>query len=695
MSGMFETATSFNGDVSTWDVSKVTDMSGMFAYGPFNQPISTWNVSKVTDMSSMFEGATKFNQDISTWNVSAVDAMSEMFIDAEEFDQNLGKWYAVPADTSYGIAEASLNVTTISAQNQVLISHNLTYGTGTGGNSTLFNMTGSTLMFKATPDARDYTVNVTAAGTDVFGSGNHRILTITVTGNAAPVLVSIGSKSVNELVALSFTATATDGDGDTLTYSLTGTPPTGAAITDAGAFSWTPSELQDGTHDITVQVSDGAGGSDSEVIEVTVAEVNVAPMLASIGDKSVNELDELTFTATATDDDTIGGTADTLAFSLTGTVPTGATINSNTGAFSWTPTASQAGVHTVTVQVTDGASATDSEDVTVTVSDSNMNPVLASIGSKSVNELVALSFTATATDGDGDTLTYSLTSTPPTGAAITDAGAFSWTPSELQDGTHDITVQVSDGAGGSDSEVIEVTVAEVNVAPMLASIGDKSVNELDELTFTATATDDDTIGGTADTLAFSLTGTVPTGATINSNTGAFSWTPTASQAGVHTVTVQVTDGASATDSEDVTVTVSDSNMNPVLASIGSKSVNELVALSFTATATDGDGDTLTYSLTSTPPTGAAITDAGAFSWTPSELQDGTHDITVQVSDGAGGSDSEVIEVTVAEVNVAPMLASIGDKSVNELTATATDDDTIGGTADTLAFSLKPCRQAPP
>ena len=353
-------------------------------------------------------------------------------------------------------------------------------------------------------------------------------------------------------------------------------------------------------------------------------------------------------------------------------------------------------MHTVTVQVADGSGTTDSEDVVVTVSDSNANPALAAIGPKSVNELVLLEFNATATDGDaGDTLTFSLTGTVPTGATInSNTGAFSWTPSELQDGSHSIAVRVSDGSGGSASETVVVTVSEVNEDPVLTLIGPKSVNELAVLTFTATATDDDTIGGTADTLTFSLTGTVPTGATINSNTGAFSWTPTASQAGVHTVTVQVADGSGATDSEDVVVTVSDSNANPALAAIGPKSVNELVLLEFNATATDGDaGDTLTFSLTGTVPTGATInSNTGAFSWTPSELQDGSHSIAVRVSDGSGGSASETVVVTVSEVNEDPVLTLIGPKSVNELavltfTATATDDDTIGGTADTLTFSL--------
>ena len=154
-------------------------------------------------------------------------------------------------------------------------------------------------------------------------------------------------------------------------------------------------------HTITIQVEDGAGATDSEAVTVTVSEVNQAPALNPIGPKSVNKLEALTFTATASDGDVIGGTADTLEFSLGAGAPTGASVTPG-GAFSWTPTAGQVGVHTVTVQVKDGSNAIDSEDVTVTVTESNENPVLGSIGPRSVDELATLSFTATATDGDNE-----------------------------------------------------------------------------------------------------------------------------------------------------------------------------------------------------------------------------------------------------------------------------------------------------
>jgi len=94
--------------------------------------------------------------------------------------------------------------------------------------------------------------------------------------NTPPVLAPIGDKSVDELVPLTFTATATDADvpANTLSFSLGAGAPSGAAITAAGAFSWTPSEAQGpGSYPVTVVVSDGHGGTDSETITVTVNEV--------------------------------------------------------------------------------------------------------------------------------------------------------------------------------------------------------------------------------------------------------------------------------------------------------------------------------------------------------------------------------------------------------------------------------------
>ena len=75
------TLSKFNGDISLWDVSNVTDMKFMFdncKYTGKNGDISDWDVSNVTLMTAMFYNS-KYHGDISNWDVSSVKAMILMF----------------------------------------------------------------------------------------------------------------------------------------------------------------------------------------------------------------------------------------------------------------------------------------------------------------------------------------------------------------------------------------------------------------------------------------------------------------------------------------------------------------------------------------------------------------------------------------------------------------------------------------
>jgi surface protein len=90
---MFNRATAFNQNISSWDTRKVANFSNMFvSASTFNQPIGSWITTAASNISGMFNSATAFNQDINSWTTSGVTNMNTMFNNASAFNQSLGSW---------------------------------------------------------------------------------------------------------------------------------------------------------------------------------------------------------------------------------------------------------------------------------------------------------------------------------------------------------------------------------------------------------------------------------------------------------------------------------------------------------------------------------------------------------------------------------------------------------------------------
>jgi hypothetical protein len=218
----------------------------------------------------------------------------------------------------------------------------------------------------------------------------------------------------------------------------------------------------------------GGNGHDNDLVAFFAG---TAPVLAPIGNQTIDEGGTLSFTATATDADV---PAQVFTYSLVG-APDGATIDPTTGVFTWTPTEEQGpGTFTFTVRVTDNGAPnlSDEESITVTVNEVNAAPELGPLfGDHEVDEGSTLTFTATATDPDlpANSLTFSLDGAP-FGPTIDPAtGVFSWTPTE-DDGPGIYTFRVlvtDDGAPAlSDEWTITVTVHEADhVRPSAAVTG--------------------------------------------------------------------------------------------------------------------------------------------------------------------------------------------------------------------------------
>ncbi|MHB8805767.1 MAG: Ig-like domain-containing protein, partial [Coriobacteriia bacterium] len=434
-------------------------------------------------------------------------------------------------------------------------------------------------------------------------------------------------------------------DGAPLTAAVTSGPANGNAVLDPrGSFTYLPDADWTGMDSFEYTVTDGFGGTHAATVTITVTPTSGAPVIDAIEDIAADELVELAVSVTATD-----GVApiQPLVFGLAGDVPAGASIDATTGAFSWTPTEEQGpGIYEIHVTAR-GSASVDAEMFTVTVNEVNVAPVMGAIGPVSIDECVESTFTVTATDVDlpANTLTFALGDDAPEGVSIgTTTGVISWTPTEAQGpDTYLLPVIVSDGAL-EDTAMITVTVAEVNVAPVLAPIGPMSVDELTQLTFTAIATDSDL---PANTLTFALGDDAPEGASIDAATGVFTWTPTEAQGpDTYEITVIVSDGA-LEGSGTVTITVAEVNVAPVLGWIGNQAVTLGETVGFTATATDVDlpANALTYSLQAAPPGATIDLVTGEFSWAPPAS--GSFGMIVTVSDGIE-TDFQVVVITVQE-----------------------------------------------
>jgi hypothetical protein len=223
---------------------------------------------------------------------------------------------------------------------------------------------------------------------------------------------------------------------------------------------------------------------------------------------------------------------------------------------SYQPDADFNGSDSFTFKANDGANDSNTSTVSITITDVNDSPA-ATDDTANTDEDTSLQITAsnlTTNDSAGpanenaQVLTVtSVSSTVDThGTVSLSSGTITYSPDQNYNGPASFTYQVCDNGttnGAADSKcttgTVNVTVNAVNDAPTLNAIANQTIDVGATLSFTAVGSDIDL---PAQTLSYSLTGTVPSGATINSASGAFSWTPTAAQGGqIYTLTVRVTD----------------------------------------------------------------------------------------------------------------------------------------------------------
>lgn len=406
--------------------------------------------------------------------------------------------------------------------------------------------------------AGTYTATLTV--TDAIGNTDSDITLITVNAvNYAPVMNFIGAKSVEEESTLSFTVSASDADVDSLTYSATDLPSGASIDSSTGAFSWTPSDSQSGIYSVTFEVTDGQA-IDSEEVTITVNGIPAtAPSL--VYDNRLRE---------SSPDTTLAGNYYIDIGNNDGVVSYRDVIWFDLTAYNTTDTVSSA---TLSLYWYYPSTSPRNQDTVVEV----YRPSDWSPGQVSWNNKAASTPWNNAGGDWFDTNNVAQGSTPY--ASIT------FDANDLPDDRYyefDITELVQDYVSGeydntglflkaqneydnyiafyssdwsNEDQRPKLTITHTqdtepvnNNAPVLNSIGSRTVEVGNSLSFMVSATDADD-----DILTYSAAG-LPGGASFDSVSGEFTWTPSEGQTGTYVVTSEVTDGYLA-DSEAFTITV--------------------------------------------------------------------------------------------------------------------------------------------
>jgi Ca2+-binding RTX toxin-like protein len=351
------------------------------------------------------------------------------------------------------VAENQTSVVTVSASDSD--GDSLSYSlSGTDASSFSINSSG-VITFNSAPDYEtknsfSITVNVND-GTDTTSQA----LTVNVSNiNEAPTISSLSSSiTVAEGQTSVVTVSASDPEGESLTYSLTGTDASSLSINSSGVitFNSAPDYETKTSYSVTVNVSDGTSTT-SQALTINISNINEAPTISGLASSiTVNENQTSVVTVSASDPDS------SISYSVSGTDASSFSINSSgVITFNSAPDYETKSSYSVTVNVSDGSNTT-SQSVTVSITNLNdNNPSISGLSSSvSIDENDSSVVTVSASDADGESVSYSLTGTDASSLSINSSGVltFNSAPDYETKTSYSITVNVSDGTNTTSQEL--------------------------------------------------------------------------------------------------------------------------------------------------------------------------------------------------------------------------------------------------
>lgn len=262
---------------------------------------------------------------------------------------------------------------------------------------------------------------------------------INVAANRPPTISGTPATTVTTGQAYSFTPTASDPDGNTLSFSITNKPSWATFTASTGRLSGTPAQSAAGDYiDIHISVSDSLAITSLPSFQIVVSAANRPPTISGTPATTIVEGQAYSFTPTANDPD-----ADTLTFSITNK-PSWATFSTSTGQLSGTPGTGTVGSYpNIQIVVSDGALQASLAAFSITVQ-------------QSANGTATLTWTPPTTRTDGSPLTnlagYKLrygnsSGNYPNAITISNAGLTTYMVQNLASGTYFFVLASYDATG--------------------------------------------------------------------------------------------------------------------------------------------------------------------------------------------------------------------------------------------------------
>ena len=293
--------------------------------------------------------------------------------------------------------------------------------------------------------------------------------------NDAPVISGLSSSiSVAENQTYVVTVSASDVDGDTLTYTLTGADVSSLSINSSSGvitFNSAPDYETRATYSVTVNVSDGTNTT-SQVLTINVTDVNETSVSTIADSVSTNEDSAVTLNPLANDTIVTAGYPVSVS---AGSPDNGSVVVNSDNTLTYTPSLNFYGTDSFTYTVTVGA-VFSSAAVTITVNGVNDLPIINSLSSTlTPDENQTAVVTVNASDVETSSLSYSISGTDRSFFSISNSGVLTFnsapdyeSPSDADaDNSYAITISVGDGTATTSQAV---TVDVQNVADQVSGV---------------------------------------------------------------------------------------------------------------------------------------------------------------------------------------------------------------------------------